>query len=287
MAKRDPWEILGVRPGASEDEVHAAYRALARKWHPDRHPDDPSAADRFREIREAYGRIKDGGGDADFKLDGFTRSEVDRGAVRQDVSNVVSSLFGERSSPSPAAAPSFDPTPAGGGRTMAPGTVRVPFVAAILGGVHTLDVRTEAHGPPRRLKVTLPAGLRSEEQLRIDGAVVSAEVEAHAYFRRESDDVVIDVPLTTPEIALGASVRVPTLTGMVEVRFPAGSRPGRKLRLRGKGVPERGDQICVVTLAVPDGASSAVRRALEALEAADDRSPRPWDEPGTRTAAGR
>jgi molecular chaperone DnaJ len=145
---------------------------------------------------------------------------------------------------------------------------------------------------PREVKVRLPAGVADGQRIRLKGRggpgrnggppgdlYVSARVGPHHLFGRRGDDLMLTVPVTFPEAALGADVRVPTLDGgSVKLRIPAGTRSGRTLRVKGKGVPGRkrtGDLLVTVEVAVPQNLTDDERKAVEALAAAaDGRSPR-------------
>ncbi|MBN2623332.1 MAG: molecular chaperone DnaJ [Acidimicrobiales bacterium] len=145
---------------------------------------------------------------------------------------------------------------------------------------------------PREVKVRLPAGVADGQRIRLKGRggpgrnggppgdlYVTTRVGKHPLFGRRGDDLTITVPVTFPEAALGADVRVPTLDGgSVKLRIPAGTRSGRTLRVKGKGVPARkrtGDLLVTVEVAVPQKLSDDERKAIEALAAATDgRSPR-------------
>ena len=145
---------------------------------------------------------------------------------------------------------------------------------------------------PREVKVRLPAGVADGQRIRLKGRggpgrnggppgdlYVTARVGAHQLFGRRGDDLTLAVPVTFPEAALGADIRVPTLEGgSVTVRIPPGTRSGRTLRVKGRGVPGRkktGDLLVTIEVAVPQQLSDDERKAVEALAAAaDGRSPR-------------
>jgi molecular chaperone DnaJ len=145
---------------------------------------------------------------------------------------------------------------------------------------------------PREVKVRLPAGVADGQRIRLKGRggpgrnggppgdlYVTTRVGAHPLFGRRGDDLTLSVPVTFPEAALGADIRVPTLDGgSVKLRIPAGTRSGRTLRVKGKGVPGRkrtGDLLVTVEVAVPQNLSNDERKAVEALAAATDgKSPR-------------
>jgi molecular chaperone DnaJ len=145
---------------------------------------------------------------------------------------------------------------------------------------------------PREVKVRLPAGVADGQRIRLKGRggpgrnggppgdlFVTARVGSHPVFGRRGDDLTLSLPVTYPEAALGADVRVPTLDGgSVTLRIPAGTRSGRTLRVKGKGVGGRkktGDLLVTVEVAVPQNMTDDERKAVEALAAATNgRSPR-------------
>ena len=144
---------------------------------------------------------------------------------------------------------------------------------------------------PREVKVRIPAGVDDGQRIRLRGRggpgrnggragdlYVTVRVAPHELFGRKGSDLTLTVPITFPEAALGADVAVPTLDGgPVKVRIPAGTRSGRTFRVRGKGVEGRrkpGDMLVTVEVAVPQKLSAEERRAIEALDAANDASPR-------------
>jgi molecular chaperone DnaJ len=140
----------------------------------------------------------------------------------------------------------------------------------------------------RQVKVRVPSGVSDGQRIRMKergGAgrnggpagdlYVTVHVAPHPLFGRKGDDLTITVPVTFPEAALGADVKVPTMEGTpVTVRIPRGTRSGRTFRVKGRGVPGRGDLLATVEVAVPQHLSDAERKAVEALAAASDESPR-------------
>jgi len=161
-------------------------------------------------------------------------------------------------------------------------TVRVPFLVAVHGGTQTVRVSVDDE-PGQAIEVRIPPRTESGAKLRIRGKgrparhgrqagdlILTIEVEPHPYYRRQGLDLVIDLPLTIAEAALGASVRVPLLSGSAaEVRVPPGTSSGRTLRVRGQGLSDgkggSGDLLAVVSIAAPATLSEADRRAMADL----------------------
>ena len=311
----DPFALLGVSPGASEEELQAAYRARARACHPDLHPNDPSAAEEFRRITEAYETLKFRNFSLPYSeqeadrthidIENATQVDIEHAAEKarrqaERVRDAVDGMFGDRSPPraqpprpQPSSPPPRPRARSGGSaanvvRDEGPGrgTVEVPFEAAIVGGAHVLDVQPTGGLSMRRLRITLPCGVKPGDKFRIESEVVEAVIPTHAYFRREGDDVLVDVPLSVSEAYFGARVRVPTVDGGVELSFPAGTRAGQRFRLRGKGVPGRGDQFCVAQVAIPESDGPRIRALIREIDEIDSHSPRAWDPPGAKTRPG-
>ncbi len=279
MADPDYYQVLGVARTAAADEIKKAYRKLARENHPDLKPDDPSAAERFKQVQEAYSVLGEeqkrkqydqfgttfpgggpsGGGSGPFRYTWNTGG----GEVPFDINDLFGGggfedILGGRSS---------------GPRTARPGRdshadVRVPFLTAALGG--SVDVRIARGGRVETLGVRVPAGVDDGSVIRLAGQGepsprggpsgdlrLTVHVEPHAYFRRDGDDILVDVPVTPAEAVLGAKVDVPTLSeGNMVLTIPPGTSSGMKLRLRGKGLTDSrsgvvGDQFVVVKIVVP------------------------------------
>jgi molecular chaperone DnaJ len=144
----------------------------------------------------------------------------------------------------------------------------------------------------RTITVRIPPGVKDGQRIRLAGKgapglrggpagdlYVRVHVSEHDMFGRKGDDLTLVLPVTFPEAALGASVRVPTLEGAVTLKIPAGTGSGRTLRVRGKGAPKRtggaGDLLVTIEVAVPKSLSADAREALEKYAAAQPDDPRP------------
>jgi curved DNA-binding protein len=289
---RDYYDALGVSRDASADEIRRAYRQLARRYHPDVNKDE-GADDRFKEISEAYEVLRD-----DEKRQRYDR--VGRGhSAGDDVSGTVDfedfvgsdffeGLFGGRGG---ARRPGgfggfggFDGYSRRGGDQEA--VLELSLEEAVAGGRRKLSL-----GDGREFDVNIPPGVRDGQRIRLAGEgepgpgggqagdlLLRVRVRPHPRFRVDGDDLHVDLPVAPWEAALGASVQVQTLDGRARVRVPEGSSCGRKLRLRGEGLPraggDRGDLYASVRIEVPKHPSREERELFEQLADVSSFDPR-------------
>jgi curved DNA-binding protein len=302
---RDYYEILGVDRGASEDDIRSAYRKLARRYHPDVNK-DPGAEDQFKEISEAYEVLRDAekrerydrlganwkAGDDVSGASGFRRSGGGEGGFRDvrvdfgeggDFSDFFESVFGGTRAAGRSGA-GFNGSRFGGFSTRGGDqetTIELSLEEAAAGGKRKIAL---ADG--RDYEVTIPAGVRDGQRIRLAGEggagagggppgdlFLRVRVRPHPRFRVEGKDLYTDLPVTPWEAALGATVEVPTLGGTTKVKVPAGSSSGRRLRLRGEGMPG-GDLYATVKIEVPKKLSRKERSLFEQLAEASDFNPR-------------
>lgn len=275
-----PYEVLGVKPDSSADEIRKVYRKLAKQFHPDLNPGKPEAEARFKAISAAYDLLSDPG-----KRARYDRGEIDEtGQERPQRSyrTYAEGAQGWRYQPEGEMdlgdledlfAAFGSAGRRGRGRAgegfRARGadrhfTLTVDLVTAATGGKQRLSL-----APEEWLDVTIPAGIEDGQVLRLRGkggpglgggpagdALIEVHVAPHPLFRRDGDDILVELPVSLAEAVLGARVPVPTVTGPVTMTIPKGSDTGGQLRLRGKGVQRTGrpgDQI--VTLKVIIGRS--------------------------------
>ncbi len=304
MAAPDYYQILGVSKSATADEIRKSYRKLARENHPDVKKDDATAAEHFKQIQEAYAILGDeekrqqydrfgtvfgkggpgGPGGGPGPGGGHTWS-TGTGGQEFDFGDLfgggLEGLFGGGRGGA-----------GRGGRRPAPkgddvqATVRVAFETAARGG--SVDLRLDRGGNSETLAVKIPAGINDGGVMRLAGQgepspyggaagdlLLTVQIDPHRYFRREGSDLLVDVPITPAEAALGAKVDVPTLSeGTVVLSIPAGTSSGMKLRLRGKGVidpqtKQTGDQFVVVKIVVPKEIPEPVRALYRQLSELD------------------
>jgi DnaJ-class molecular chaperone len=283
-----PYELLGVKPDASPDEIRKAYRKLAKQLHPDLNPGKPEAEARFKSVTAAYDLLSD----AD-KRARYDRGEIDEtGAERPQYSYRphAEGAHGWKYS-----SQEMDPADLedlfamfgsgmrgggarrgrGGQSFQAPGgdrlyTLTVDFVEAAVGAKKRLSL-----APDNALDVTIPPGIEDGQVLRLRGkgdpgigggpagdALIEVHIAPHPHFHRDGDNILVDLPVSLSEAVLGGRVTVPTVTGPVTMTIPKGSDTGAQLRLRGKGIQRRnaaGDQIVTlkVMIGAPDDAELA------------------------------
>jgi curved DNA-binding protein len=306
---QDYYEALEVPRTASAEDIRRAYRRLARKYHPDVNK-EAGAEDRFKQISEAYEVLRDdekrarydrlgadwksgqdvsgaNGFDEGFPTtDGFRDVRVDFGGA--DFSDFFEGLFGQR----------------GARRGARGGTGRAGFDGFSMRGgdqeaVLELTLEEAASGGKRRIslgdgrdfEVDIPRGVRDGQRIRLTGQgtagagggppgdlFLRARIKPHPRFRVEGRDLYVDLPVAPWEAALGAEVPVPTLSGTARLKVPAGSSSGRRLRLRGQGLPSAdgsaGDLYAVLAVHVPKRLTKKERELFEQLAAVSKFDPR-------------
>ncbi|GIX04717.1 MAG: curved DNA-binding protein [Planctomycetaceae bacterium] len=299
MAAVDYYQVLGVPRNATADEIRKAYRRLARENHPDVKKDDPQAAERFKQIQEAYAVLGDPqkrqqydqfGHSPFFGTEGpqagwtsapgggRTWTYTWTGGPGQtpidieewpDLFEIFTSQTGRRS------------------RRPPPGnnlkiSYEIPFELAVTGG--KADVSVNVDGREKKFVVKIPQGVEDGAVIRLAGEgapslhggpagdlLITLRIKPHRFFRREGDDLYLEVPLTPSEAVLGTKVEIPTLTeGMVVLTIPPGTSSGTKLRLRGKGIhnPQKGhtgDLYAITKIEVPKNPSATVKQLYQQL----------------------
>lgn len=298
---KDYYQILGVPRTATQKDIRSAFRKLAAANHPDRNPDDPSAEERFKEINEAYTVLNDEekrrfydqfgseGGRVPFSGAGAQQGSF-QGMSPEDLhgfSDFFQSLFGGAFGGSGGfrfQTGGEDMFGARSGRPVAPRTVEAELELDLLSAFRGGDTTVQIDG--NRITVTIPAGSRSGNRLRLRGQapgggdlILRLKLKAHPLFKLDGDDVRLSVEVPDYLAVLGGNVTVPTLSGDVIMALPAGTRSGRSLRLRGQGWPRRdgsrGDAYAEIRVTVPSEPSEeqlSAYRQLQQLASKDSHS---------------
>lgn len=300
----DPYETLGVARTATDKEIRSAFKKLTRKFHPDLHPGDTGAEEKFKRISTAHDLL----GDAE-KRKRFDAGEIDASgaekprqqyyrdfadrpggagrhaagdgfASNEDLNDFLAQAFGGR-----------------GGRRGGAGfqskgqdvsyTMPVAFLDAANGASRTITLPDG-----KVLKVTIPKGATDRQTLRLRGqgapgfgggaagdAYVELHVEPHAFFQRKDDDIHVDVPVSLREAVLGGRIEVPTINGPVGVTIPKNSNTGKTLRLRDKGVSNpragtTGHQFITLKVVLPGDEEPELSAFLEGWTPRNAKDPR-------------
>jgi curved DNA-binding protein len=316
MASQDFYQVLGVPRNADQDEIQRAYRRLARTYHPDVNS-DPAAEDRFKEVSEAYDVLSDpqtrrryDAFGADFRQvpddvdpDEWRRSRARAGAGAGagggagqarggfgdggfsfsggdiDIDDLLGGIFGGRTGRGWGPIPGADQE----------AELELTVEEAYRGTRRTVTLASD--GTRRSFEVTVPAGVTDGQRIRLagqggrgsDGArsgdlYLVVRIAPHPRYRLDGRDLSVELRIAPWEAALGTSVPVDTPGGEVKVKVPAGTSSGRRIRLRGRGLPnpkgKAGDLFAEARIMVPPHLSRAERRLFEQLAAESDFDPR-------------
>ena len=270
---KDYYKIMGVNQDASEKDIKLAYRRLARKYHPDLSK-EPNAEERFKEMGEAYEVLKDPTKRAEYdqylkygkfnqnaRQEQWTPGPREHYQSEQFNEDLFESLFGHarRQQQQPMAGQDYQ------------GKVTVSLEEAFSGTVRSIQVPVE-DGTVQTLKVKVPAGVKSGQQIRLAGQgapgmnggprgdiYLTVQIDKHPLFEVMDNDIYLTLPITPWEAALGATVAIPTLAGKIDLKIPSGSQGGQKLRIKNRGLPGKtpGNQYVLLKIITPPPTSEA------------------------------
>lgn len=304
---RDYYETLGVSRSATPEEITKAYRKLASQFHPDRNPGDTEAETKFKEVSAAYEVLSNkekrqqydtfghagpaGGG-------GFPGGFHGQGMSQEAAEELFRNIFGGGAG-GKAGGFEFDfgdmfgagrrqrtrsrsRESAYAGSQPVESEVNVPFDTAAVGGHVTINVGG------RTIDVKIPEGFEDGKKLRVPASatgsadvLLKVKVGNHPFFKRDGNDVQLEVPISIPEAILGCSVEVPTIHGdRLTVKIPPGTSSGSKIRLRGKGI-KGADQYLVVKISAVAAGDDRSRELIEEFRQLNPQSPRaklPWNQ---------
>jgi DnaJ-class molecular chaperone len=300
----DPYETLGVKRDANQDDIRKAYRKLAKKLHPDLNPGNKDAESRFKDITAANDLLSD-----PEKRGRFDRGEIDASGQERpqqryyrdfqsagagaggaygggrnfedmgDIGDIFGDLFGARTN-ARSSSSSFRIRGADARYSLA-----IDFLDAVNGTTRRITLPEGA-----TLDVTIPAGTENGQTLRLRGkgsegigggpagdALITVEVGPHPFFTRKGDDIELELPVTLAEAVLGARLDVPTPSGAVRMSVPKGSNTGTRLRLKGKGVTragKSGDEYVTLKVMLPEGEDKELEEFVRRWSEGKTQNPR-------------
>jgi DnaJ-class molecular chaperone len=299
---RDYYEILGLKRGASEEEIKGAHRKLARQYHPDRNPGDKQAEAKFKEIQAAYDVLSDKNKRAQYDRFGHVGPDGGfgggtggqtfhwgggpggfQGMDPEQAADLFRQFFGGGAGAGGVGGIDdlFAQAPRGGRGRRSAGArevetqVAIPLQTAALGGAVSLRI------DGKELTVKIPAGVEEGQTLRLKGQApgggnlrIVLRIQPHPFFRREGKDLILEAPLSLSEAVLGTRLDVPTLDGTrLTVKVPPGTSSGARLRLRGKGIGG-GHQYIEIKVVVPVPKDEQSRKLIEEFAQANPQNPR-------------
>lgn len=276
----DPYVTLGLSKSASDAEIKKAYRKVARSCHPDLKPDDKKAEATFKAATAAYDLLKD----ADTRAR-FDCGEIDANGAEQfnqsnpfrqrsgfdqqgDMSDVFSDFLRQRGFATRGADQRYN--------------LNVDFLVAVKGGKARITLPEAG-----KIQVKIPIGSQDGQTIRLRGkggagrgnappgdALVTLNVVSHPVFRREGNDILMTLPITLDEAVLGGKVTTPTIEGTVKLAIPVGASSGQTLRLRGRGVNGRGDQMVTLSIVMPPEIDARLSEFMERWRKSNGYDPR-------------
>ncbi len=304
------YQILGVSPSASAEEIKRAFRSLARRYHPDVNPGDRNAEEMFKQINEAYDILSDPikRQQYDNSLFGIGRRKLTtpgrKGGGFPFVAGNITNFWQNNERPSdgngnPHGKTPVSRTPATNFSDFRPGTTKtvksvpplrqpkdieaqlsLPLMKAYKGGRERIRLEDG-----RSLEVEMPPCMYHGQKLRLRGQGINGGdlyleilIEPHPFFILEGSDIRCEIPITPAEAVLGGAIEVPTIDGLVKMNLPAGVQSGQVLKLANKGYPnirgERGDQLVVINIVTPTQISEEERQLYQKIREIETFNPR-------------
>jgi molecular chaperone DnaJ len=285
LYEKDFYQVLGVDKKASADEIKKKYRSLARDLHPDKNQGNVALEEKFKAVSEAYDILSDSKKRAEYDE---ARSMFERGGFRAPTGGQnfqggdFNDIFGG-GNPQDIFANLFG----GGRRGPRKGSdlqteSTITFKESVFGTTLDLKLNTDGNGP-QNISARVPAGVNDGAKIRVKGKgapgeagpgdlFIQLQVKPHPIFSRKGENLVLTLPVTFAEAALGADIKVPTLAGDdVTVRLAAGTPTGRVLRVKGRGIKKgaiTGDLLVTIEVQVPRKAEGKAQEAIKAFAAA-------------------
>ncbi|MBC7742711.1 MAG: DnaJ domain-containing protein [Bdellovibrionaceae bacterium] len=311
MSKKDFYQMLGVSRTATQDEIKKAYRKLAMQYHPDKNPGNKKAEDKFKEFSEAYEILSDEKKRQNY--DQFGHAGVNgnpfgggagnpfgggpRGGPGDPFQDIFGDGFGDIFGGQAGRGGTYNSGRARGPRAPVRGsdlryTLTITFEEAATGCEKMVSFMRQvgAKEESAKLSVTVPAGVKESQRLKLSGEgdkpangtagdlYVIVDLQDHLLFKREENDVILDLPVHYTDAILGTTAEIPTLFGKAEIKVPAGTHSGQVFRLKGKGFPRlggsgAGDMLVRVSIDTPMKVNSRQKEILEELHRYTEETP--------------
>ncbi len=306
MSQTDFYKTLGVKRSASDAEIKKQYRKLARKYHPDVSKVNNAEA-HFKEVNEAYDVLKDkekrsnydrfgsvdgnpfsGGGSGGFRPPprGGQQQEGNFGGFEDIFSNMFGNQgdsFSQQRQGDPFSRQRQAPPQKGQDQSV---SINVDLEDSYHGAERPLHFHVPGSNESKKLKVKIPKGIKEGQKIRLTGQgghgpingdlLIEINFNRHKYFILDGQDINLTLPITPWEAALGTKLSIPTLGGQVEMTLAANTKGGKKLRLKGRGLPgkEAGDQYVVLQIMTPEANTDALKNLYEKMAELSQFNPR-------------
>ena len=304
MSKKDFYQILGVSKSSSPDDIKKSYRKLAMQYHPDKNQGNKKAEDKFKEISEAYEILSDETKKKNYDMFGHADGNPFAGAGPQysqqrggqqfggaDINDLFGDLFGDVFNARAGAGARQGQRSAGRGSDLRY-TLNISFEEAVAGCEKIISFMRQMGSKEEsaKLSVTVPAGVTEGQRLKLSeegdrpskgpagDLYVIIALQDHVLFKRDDNDVLLDLPVKFTDAILGAEVEIPTLLGKAQIKIPAGIYSGQTLRLKGKGFPRiggigSGDMLIRLIIDTPSKISSKQRELIDEIHRQIDETP--------------
>ncbi len=309
MANTDYYKTLGVSRTASDAEIKKQYRRLARKYHPDVSKIKNAEA-RFKEVNEAYDVLKDkekrtnfdrfGSADGNPFGGGFTpppngqaRSSNFGGFGQGNFSDIFDKMFnnahdgqfnGNNFSQQANQQNRQRSNPKGKNQTV---SISVTLEDAYHGANRTINLRIPGESRNKKLKVRIPKGIKEGQKIRLSGQgskgahsngdlLLEVKFAKHKHFTVDEKNISLVLPISPWEAALGTTLSIPTLGGTVEMKLPENTKGGKKLRLKGRGLPgkDAGDQYVILQIMTPEADTDELKQLYKNMQEISQFNPR-------------
>ncbi len=295
MSGKDYYKELDIPKSATDADIRKAFKKLVKKYHPDAHPDDKDAAEKFNRIQEAYSVLSNSEKRSQYDRFGSSFQGGSGPQFGQNGPVDLGDLFGGMNM-----GDLFGGAFGGGRQAQQPRPrkgedirldVDISFNTAAEGGNHSVQLNKGSG--TEKLNIKIPPGVNTGSVIRLGGQghagfhggpsgnlLITLNVAAHPYFRRENNNILLDVPITPDEAVLGTKVEVPTLSdGKVMLTIPPETSTGAKLRLKGKGIVDQktktpGDQLVVIKIVLPKNMDEKSKELYQQIFEVEKESPR-------------